>query len=181
MLMYVKAKHMAFAGVLTAITVLLVYMGTVLEVNTLFFLVAAAFCVGIAIREWGLRLGSAFWFASTVLNLLLSPNKLYGVTFAVMGLYIWFSEAWWKKLADSTKIIHRRMKLWIGKYVIFNIMYLPMLWFVSGISKSLFVIAVLIGQAGLFIFEVAYEYFQTRIWGKVRGRMLGEKGEDYGC
>lgn len=179
--MYVKAKHMALAGVLTAITVLLVYMGTVLEVNTMFFLVAAAFCVGIAIREWGLRLGLAFWFASTVLNLLLSPNKLYCVTFTVMGLYIWFSENWWKKLADSGKMTHRRMKLWIGKYVIFNMMYIPMLLFVSRISKSLFVIAVLLGQAGLFVFEVAYEYFQTRIWGKIRVRLLGEKGEDYGC
>lgn len=178
--MHVKAKHMATAGLLVAFTVVLIYLGTVLETNTLFFIIAAAFCVGIAIREWGLKLGAAFLFASVFANLLLAPNKFYCITFAGMGVYIWGSEFLWKKIADKEQMTHRTTKLWIGKYLIFNVLYVPVLFFMPSllftkeIAKGLSIILLLAGQIALFVFEVAYEYFQERIWGKMRLRLLGE-------
>ena len=56
--MHVKAKQMAFGGLLLAVTVVCMALGSVIETNTLFLLAAAAFFVGIVIREFGLLSGS---------------------------------------------------------------------------------------------------------------------------
>ena len=53
--MHVKAKQMAFGGLILAVTVVCMALGSVIETNTLFLLAAAAFFVGIVIREFGLR------------------------------------------------------------------------------------------------------------------------------
>ena len=60
MLMHVNAKKMATAGLLVAFTVIMLVLSSVVETSSLFFLAAASFCVGISIREWGLRYGFAF-------------------------------------------------------------------------------------------------------------------------
>ena len=53
--MHVKAKQIAFGGLLLAVTVVCMALGSVIETNTLFLLAAAAFFVGIVIREFGLQ------------------------------------------------------------------------------------------------------------------------------
>ena len=45
--MHVKAKQIAFGGLLLAVTVVCMALGSVIETNTLFLLAAAAFGVGI--------------------------------------------------------------------------------------------------------------------------------------
>lgn len=177
--MHVKAKHMAIAGVLVAFTVILIHLGTVLEMNTLFFIAAAAFCNGIAIREWGFKMGATFLFASVFVNVLLAPNKFYCITFAGMGLYIWGRELLWKKIADTEKMAHRTAKLWFGKYLIFNALFIPVLLFMptllftKEITKVMIIVFWAAGQIALLVFDVAYVYFQERIWGKMRIRLLG--------
>ena len=83
--MHVKAKQIAFGGLLLAVTVVCMALGSVIETNTLFLLAAAAFFVGIVIREFGLRTGAAFYLAAVLLGLLVTPNKFYVITFAAMG------------------------------------------------------------------------------------------------
>ena len=51
--MHVKAKTMAFSGLLLALTVIFMVLGSVIETSTLFLLAAASFFVGIIIREFG--------------------------------------------------------------------------------------------------------------------------------
>lgn len=178
--MHVNSRKIAIAGLLVALTVVFMHLGTMLETNTLFFIIAASFCVGIAIREWGLKLGFAFLVASILINILLDPNKLYCITFAGMALYIWLVEFLWKKISDAKRMAHRTMKLWLGKYLIFNALYVPVLLFMpqvlftKEITKGFFILLLLLGQAALFVFEIAYAYFQERIWGKMRVRLLGE-------
>ena len=65
--MHVKAKQMAFGGFILAVTVVCMALGSVIETNTLFLLAAAAFFVGIVIREFGLRTGAAFYLAAILL------------------------------------------------------------------------------------------------------------------
>ena len=52
--MHVKAKTMAFGGLLLALTVVCMALGSVIETSTLFLLAAAPFFVGIVVREFGL-------------------------------------------------------------------------------------------------------------------------------
>ena len=176
--MHVEAKKMATAGLLVAFSIVMMLLSSTIETSSLFFIAVASFCVGVAVREWGLRLGFAFFIASTILNFLIAPSKLYCFTLAGMGFYIWASEWLWNRIADAKRLKHRMAVLWIGKYVIFNLLYVPVLFFaphilftgkMNGIGA---IILLLLGQVILFVYDVAYRYFQAQIWGRLRGRLL---------
>ena len=57
--MHVKAKKMALGGLLLALTVICMVLGSVFESGTLFLLAAASFFVGIIFREFGGKTGAA--------------------------------------------------------------------------------------------------------------------------
>ena len=176
--MHVKAKTIATAGLLVAFTIVMMILSSVIETNTLFLIAAASFCVGIAIREWGVLFGLAFLAASTLANLMVAPNKLYCLTYAGMGLYLLLYEWMWKTIADRKAMSHRDMWLWVGKLVLFNIFYIPTLFlapklFLGGkINGLISVFLIFAGQVAFLIYDMAYRYFQARIWGKVRGRVF---------
>ena len=80
--MHLKAKRAAFGGLLLAMTVIFMFLGSVIETNTLFLLAAASFFVGVVFREFGQMTGLAFYLSAVLLGFLLAPNKLYVITFA---------------------------------------------------------------------------------------------------
>lgn len=176
--MHVSAKKIATAGVLAAVSVLLNVLGSVIETNSLFLIAAAAFCVGIAVREWGERFGAGFLTACVFLNILLIPNKIYCLTFTAMGLYILLSEFLWGKIANAHNLKKRTLLLWCGKYMIFNAMYVPVLVcipsliFTKRIEGNMIWILWAAGQAALFVFDKAYLYFQGTVWGNLRKKLM---------
>ena len=176
--MHVKAKTLAFGGLLLALSVVFMALGSIIETSTLFLLAAASFFVGIVIREFGLRAGLAFYLAAVLLGFITAPNKFYVFTFAAMGFYIWAIEAVWRWLEKHPQIGKRRVVFWISKYVIFNILYIPILFgfrdmlFARAVSDAMLIVALAAGQVGLFIYDQAYEYAQSHIWGKMRGRIM---------
>lgn len=172
--MFLNAKKLAFLGLLLAFDVLLIILSGVLEFNTLFLLAAASFCVGIAIREAGLRIGFGFYLAGILLGLILAPNKLYCITYAAMGLYLVVFEYAYNKLVNVKNRSNRIQLLWAVKYITFNVMFIPMLIFlpklIYGGKLNLSVYAILIvgGQIVLYIYDGAYLYFQRVVWGRLR-------------
>ncbi|MEF9840134.1 MAG: hypothetical protein RR275_01925 [Lachnospiraceae bacterium] len=172
--MHVNGKVMAFAGLSLAVTVVLISMSGVLPLNTLFLLGAASFVVGIIIREFGLRIGSAFYVASILLSFILAPHKMYCITFAAMGFYIVMMELAWKLLKKKAVKGNKRYLFWLCKYGVFNIIYIPLLLFfpkllfANGLSPLWMICAMVGGQIVLLIYDWAYEYFQIHIWGKFR-------------
>ena len=103
--MYVKAKKIALAGLIVAFSAVMVILSSIVETSSLFFIAASSFCVGIAIREWGVNLGVGFLVASSLVNFLVAPNKFYCFTFVAMGTYILAREWLWEKIAakENTK------------------------------------------------------------------------------
>lgn len=172
--MHVKTKNIAFLGLMMAITVLLVVLSGVFEINTFFLLALASFCTGIAIHEYGLASGTAFYIGSILLNLILAPNKLYVGTYAGIGLYIVVTEFIWRKIFKMEYNYRNVVILTIVKVIIFNAMYIPILLFfpdlLSGIkmNTAIFVVLLLIGQVILLLFDKAYKYFMNRYWGQIR-------------
>ena len=179
MFMHVKARTLAFGGLLLALTVVFMALGSIIETSTLFLLAAASYFVGIVVREFGLRAGAAFYIAAVLLGFITAPNKFYVLTFAAMGFYIWGVEAVWRWLEKRPQYRNRRMIFWISKYVIFNIVYIPIviafreMLFARAVSDTMMIIVVLGGQIALFIYDRAYDYVQAHLWGKLRGRMMG--------
>lgn len=176
--MHVKARSLAFGGVLLALAVVFMSLGSIIETSTLFLLAAASYFVGIVIREFGLRLGATFYVAAVLLGMITAPNKFYVLTFSAMGFYIWGIEAMWRWLERRSQYRNGRVLFGVFKFVIFDIMYIPIviffreLLFGKEIPSSLFVVIIAGGQIGLFLYDKAYEYFQSHVWGKFRERML---------
>ena len=168
--MHVKAKKIAFGGMLLALTIIFMMLGSIIETGTLFLLAAASFFVGIIWREFGA--------GSVLLGLFIAPNKFYVITYAVMGLYILIVEIVWLKLGRMSDRINRKALFWIVKYVVFNLIFLPAVLlfqevlFVREISGWMSVIVIAAGQVFLFLYDRAYEYFQGVLWNKMRGRLL---------
>ena len=177
--MHVDTKKIAVSGMLAAFSAVLMYASTMLETSTLFLISLASFSVGIVIREWGNRTGVAFWIASTLIHFLIVPNKFYCGTYLAMGLYILLSEVLWEKIAESGYLTYRRSLLWLGKFIIFDIMFVPAVLFLQGlifqreISTMEMLIVVAVGQVALIVYDNAYRYFQGAIWGRIRIKLMG--------
>ena len=176
--MHVKAKKIAFGGMLLALTIIFMMLGSLIETGTLFLLAAASFFVGLIWREFGAGSGVAFWGAGVLLGLFSAPNKFYVITYAVMGLYILIVEIVGLKLGRMSDRINRKALFWIVKYVVVNLIFLPAVLlfqevlFVREISGWMSVIVIAAGQVFLFLYDRAYEYFQGVLWNKMRGRFL---------
>ena len=163
---------------LLAIAVILLYLSNVMESSTVFFLALAAFCTGIVQREYGIKSGWVFWIANMLLGLIVIPQKLYMVTFAVFSLYILLTEMGWSCLCRRVDENKRNRMFVIVRLLVFNVMYLPL---VLGMPKLflgetlllktgdfLYPLLFLGGQLFLVLFDRAYVYFQGVIWGRIR-------------
>ena len=182
--MHLKAKRAAFGGLLLAMTVIFMFLGSVIETNTLFLLAAASFFVGVVFREFGQMTGLAFYLSAVLLGFLLAPNKLYVITFAGMGFYIWGREFIWKILERSAGVKRKMQWYRLAKVILFNGLYLPLilgygeLFFGGEISEWLRYSSVLAGQVIFALYDKAYDYVQLQIWGKIRnGFFLSKKGQ----
>ena len=178
MFMHVKAKTMAFGGLLLALTVIFMVLGSVIETSTLFLLAAASFFVGIVVREFGLRTGAAFYVAGVILGFAAAPDKFYVFTFAAMGFYIWGREAAWRQITAHVRQEKSKAVFLLSKYVIFNIVYIPIvlifrnMLFTKAVSGTVLTVIIIAGQIGLLIYDKAYDYVQVYIWGKMRARVM---------
>lgn len=176
--MHVNAKKMAYGGLLLALTIICMVLGSVIESNTLFLLAAASFFVGIIIREAGMRTGAAFYLAAVILGFMVAPNKMYVISFAAMGFYILVIEQAFRMLGKMNANVNRNIMFWVIKYVVFNILYIPAViafqeLLFGRILSAMWMVGILaVGQVGLFIYDRAYEYVQRHIWSKFRGRIL---------
>lgn len=177
--MHVKAKKMAFGGLLLALTVICMVLGSVIETGTLFLLAAASFFVGIILREFGKKTGAAFYLAGVLLGVIAAPNKFYVATYGAMGIYILGIEFAWELLGGWKADIRKKTAvMWVIRYTIFNAIYLPAVLFLQnllfGRVLSAWAAAGILaaGQAVLWLYDGAYRYVQREIWGKMRGRFL---------
>ncbi len=178
--MHVNTRKLAVSGLLMAFDVVLIILSGIIDFNTLFLLAAAAFLVGVIIREFDLKYGLAFFVGSLVLGVLLAPQKLYCITYAMMGIYVLGVEFFWDFLGKHPGWKSRKILLILGKLLLFNIMYLPALFlfpkllFAGEIPKTMLLVFVLGGQAALFVYDRAYDYFLIHLWGQVREKLFGK-------
>ncbi len=163
--MHVKTKKIVVTGMIIAISIISMILGTVIEMNTLFFLAFAAFLIGIVIREYGCRMGASAFVAAVMLGGILVPNKLYVFTYAAFAMYILVVEIGYRKLANVKSERKATIFFWLLKYMIFNLIFIPVLLLFPELligrtlefPYHLFLIAG--GQIILPIFDKSYEYF----------------------
>lgn len=171
--MLLKAKTIALLGLMLAIAVVLVLLGSFIEMNTLFFLGIAGVTVGIAIREAGVRLGIGYYIAAVLLTFILGPNKLYCITFAGIGLYVVAVEIMRRTLLKKGS----RILSGVVKFILYNIMYIPMLLlapsfiYTGELNTWVLLLVWVAGQILLLVFDYAYELFITKYWTSIRKKL----------
>lgn len=165
-------QSIALLGVLAALSLVSLVLGSVVVVNTLFFTALAAFFVGVAIISCGISRGVVFFFVCTLLDFLFNPNKLHVLLYVIFAIYILVAEISWKLMkGDDSKEakfspVQRKKRIlhFFIRLIVYSILYIPAAWFFpqlifsEKILQSTFVIAIMIGGgiAAFIIYDLAY-------------------------
>lgn len=176
-----QAKQMALLGVMAAVAVIFLLLGTVISVNTVFFMAAAAFLTGMAVVMFGGRLGFAFYVACGTLDFLLNPNKLHVILYLMMAGYTLLSEIIWKGMEKGTMpddVTAIRRKEWLHqviRLILFLILFVPLSLFLPELLVSaeileilkhrwFFAIMTAFGLISWIIFDAAYAACKRFLW-----------------
>ena len=168
---------MAFLGLMMAFSVVLVYLGNIIEVSTLFFLGMASFITGVVIVEYGTAVGASFYVGSVLLSFFLSPNKLYAFTYGGMALYLLLTEIVWRKVLQQKMNKRNNVIMLVLKVIVFNAMYIPILIYAPSlvltkeINEYLLIGLILAGQVVLLIYDRAFHYFVGTYWIDIKRRL----------
>lgn len=90
-----KAKDIAFGGVMVAVTVVTLYLTGVIPINTLSLLTVASCFVPITIMRSNMKTGIFVYIASTVISFFMVPAYfvlLYGLFFGIYGIIKFYIE-----------------------------------------------------------------------------------------
>lgn len=88
MFINIDTKRFGMMCLFATLSIILIYLGKIISINTLFFVVSASFIVGMICTTYGERLGLLFLFVCFALSLLLLPNKGHCITYVVFGVNI---------------------------------------------------------------------------------------------
>ena len=90
--MHVKTKMIALGGVCLALAMVLLFVGSTIEVGSFAPICLAAFIIGIVTVGGGLGIGGVYLAASILLGALIAPNKLHVITFGLLEGYFFLRE-----------------------------------------------------------------------------------------
>ena len=82
-----RARSVAFGGVMTAVSVVIMCMGSIIPVNTYICPVLCILLTGPLVRLFGIRTAACCYGAVSILSLLLAPDREAAVVYALMGGY----------------------------------------------------------------------------------------------
>lgn len=111
-----KAKHMALGGLLTALSIVILYLTLMIPTNTLTLLTLASFMVPVALLKANVRTGLLVYITTSLLSLMLMPpniSLLYILFFGCYGLLKYFIEK-----------IDREWLEWLLKLACFNFAFI---------------------------------------------------------
>ena len=93
-----SAKNVALGGVMAALAVVLMCMGTLIPVATFVCPMLCMVLLSVVLRMTNSRIGWAWYGAVSVLSVLLAPDKEAAAVFVFLGYYPivkpWFDKRW---------------------------------------------------------------------------------------
>ena len=116
--MRLYVKNIAVAGMITALTVVLLYLTAILQWNTIFLLVLAAYLTGTLCYLTTIPQAAAGMTAAGILSFLFTPVKTYVLIYLLLAIYVIVSEAIYK--ARSRENALSRGKEWGIKALVWH-------------------------------------------------------------
>ena len=111
------ASNVALGGVLGALAVVIMSMGTLIPVATYTCPVLCMLILKLVRNTCGNRIGWAWFGAVAILSLLMAPDKEAAAVFAFLGYYPLVKPA-----------LDRRKLSWLWKALLFNVSILTLYW-----------------------------------------------------
>lgn len=111
------ASMMALGGMLAALAVVIMSLGTLIPVATYVCPMMAAMLLQVILKTCGRRIAWAWYGAVAILSLLMAPDKEAAAVFACIGYYP-IVKTW----------IDRQRARWLLKGIFFNVTILAMYW-----------------------------------------------------
>lgn len=157
-----KSGKISVGGMLTALSLLLLYISSAAPSAKLALLAAASYCIGLCAVYAGVKYAACAYAAVSLLGFLIVPNKAYAVTFFVffgnypiIKLYIEKLDKLWLE--------------WIIKIVAFNI-YAAVVWavcvkfmlFTTNAASALPILVVIL-NAAFVIYDFVFNFTVTKI------------------
>ncbi len=166
-----KTKTIAMLGMMAALSTLLLVLGTIISVNTVFFTAAAAFLAGLVVTQYGMGYGVVFFFVCAVLDVLLNPNPLHVFLYIGFAGYLIISEGIYRALHIDTsqrkERIHRVLRLIIFAFIYAVLLiFFPSLIFSDTIMNmsGFYVVMAVLGILAWLIYDAAYTAFKKFIF-----------------
>lgn len=169
-----KTKKIAVLGVMAALSTVLMILGTMISVNTLFFTAMASFFVGIIRNRYGSGYGVFFYAVCAALDFLCNPNPLHVFLYLILAGYILLSEILYKVLP-----LYGRKKDWIHRGVrlaLFAVCYVPLVVWMPQLILSekliqmewFLVAAFAFGLVVWIVYDIAYVAFKSLFFERFR-------------
>lgn len=146
---------MAFGGVLAAVAVVLMSLGTIIPVATYAVPMLCVMVGRIVLETCGSRVGWAWYGAVAVLSLLLAPDKEAAAVFAVLGYY-----------PEVKPKLDRMKGQWLWKGLLFNGSILLLYWGLlnmigmeqllsdfEGMGLAMYAVLLILGNVTFFLLD----------------------------
>ena len=163
-----RPRRIAACGILSALGVICLSVGSLIEVMDLTMIMIASFCIVFAVIEMGKRWAWLIWGATALLSLLLLPNKLAALLYLMGGMY---------PIVKSTLERLRPLFAWAGKLAAFNgvqlvfLLIAQKLFGMSGPDYALTWGVVLFNNVLFILFDITLTVFITFYLVKMRRRL----------
>ena len=146
---------MAFGGVLAAVAVMLMSLGTIIPVATYAVPMLCVMVGRIVLETCGSRVGWAWYGAVAVLSLLLAPDKEAAAVFAILGYY-----------PEVKPKLDRMKGQWLWKGLLFNGSILLLYWVLlnmigmeqllsdfEGMGLAMYAVLLILGNVTFFLLD----------------------------
>lgn len=153
-----NTKRLSVSGILISLTVIVLIVENILPVNKLSLFALSSFFVAIIITEFGINFGWVFYFSSSLLAIIVVPNKIglvpYLLFFGIYGIVKFYIE----KLNKMP--IEYLLKLVIfNAYMIFSLLIIKKFFFDNiKINLPLWLL-IFVTEIAFIIYDYVYTLF----------------------
>jgi hypothetical protein len=162
-----KTKRLALNGILGALSVICLLLADILPTNRISLYALSSFFISISIIENGIRAGWIFYAATCLLSVIIVPDKLsivpYAIFFGIYGIVKFYIER-----------LRRSVLEYILKFAYFNVCLGIAFWALKGLFryelKIMLPVWLLVAAAEIvfLIYDVVYTLFIDYYRSKLR-------------
>lgn len=177
--MHIRSKEIAYMGMLMAVAIVFILIGCYFEMSTIFFLAAASFLAGCVERNLSLAKAMIFVAGTTLIGVILSPQKLYLATFFGFCVYVLLAEWIQEKKEKGQTSFLVKGSVWI-KGIVYHVMLVTavvLMQYLTGLSQItksdiyrlfsghtviLVIVCIVAAEILWLLFDKAYFLFQQQ-------------------